>query len=254
MAVDFTQVGTGADGVLVCHGWFGDYSAFRPMLPFLDTQRFSYAFLDYRGYGKNKGMAGDYSMVEIAADALSVADTLGWKSFHVIGHSMGGMAIQRIILDAGGRVKSGVALTPVPASGVPFDEDGWALFEGAITDDAKRRAIIDYTTGGRLTGRWLDAMVLASRDTTTQAAFGACLTAWAKTDFSAAIKGNPTPLKVIVGEHDPALNADFMRQTYLAWYPNASLEICANAGHYPMQETPIWLATTIERFLADHGD
>jgi pimeloyl-ACP methyl ester carboxylesterase len=57
------------------------------------------------------------------------------------------------------------------------------------------------------------------------------------------------PVKVIVGAHDGALTADVMTATYLAWYPNASLEVMANAGHYPMNETPVALATSIEAFL-----
>jgi pimeloyl-ACP methyl ester carboxylesterase len=55
------------------------------------------------------------------------------------------------------------------------------------------------------------------------------------------VHGNPVPVKVIVGEHDPALSAVVMEQTYLALYPNAELEVLANAGHYPMFETPVSL-------------
>ena len=40
-----------------------------------------------------------------------------------------------------------------------------------------------------------------------------------------------------------------MNATYMAWYPTAELEFMPNAGHYPMDETPIALATSMEAFL-----
>src|SRR4051794_38129334 len=48
---------------------------------------------------------GDYSMAEISADALALADELGWETFDLIGHSMGGMAVQRVLADAPDRVR-----------------------------------------------------------------------------------------------------------------------------------------------------
>ena len=94
-------------------------------------------------------------------------------------------------------------------------------------------------------------MVAASLAGSDEEAFAAYLPAWAKTDFHAQIQGNPVPIKVIVGENDPALGAAAMKDTYLQWYPNAILDVMANAGHYPMNETPVALATSIEKFLRD---
>lgn len=242
-------IGSGPECIIVCHGWFGDHSAFSPCIPFLDRENFTYAFMDYRGYGKSRHLNGEYTMAEIAGDAIALADDLGWKNFHMIGHSMGGMAIQRTMLDAGGRVRSLIALTPVPAGGVPFDEEGRALFEGAAKNDENRYGIIDFTTGNRLTPTWIKAMVDASRATTEELAFAGYFPAWADTDFADEVKGNDTPVLVLIGEHDPALNAEFMQSTYMEWYPKAEMQTIANAGHYPMQETPVALVTVMEEFL-----
>jgi esterase len=251
MANTHHLIGTGPHKVIALHGWFADRHGFAPMEKVLNGGEFTYAFMDYRGYGGMKDVAGSYTMDEIATDTLALADALGWREFSLIGHSMGGKAIQRALTRAPSRVKKLVALTPVPASAVPFDDTGWSLFSGAAENAANRYGIIDFTTGNRLTKTWLDQMVAYSLECSTKAAFAAYLLAWAKTDFSAEVKGLPTPVKVIVGATDPALNADVMKGSYLAWYPNATMEVLENAGHYPMHETPVTLATVIEKFLRE---
>lgn len=250
MANSHIRVGKGPHNVIALHGWFGSAAGWGPFANLLDEARFSYAFMDCRGYGGSKDLPGEYSMEEIAADALALADRLGWERFSLIGHSMGGKAVQQVLADAPGRVRKLVAMTPVPASGVPFDDEGWKLFSSAAASAEARKGIINFSTGGRLSDAWLERMVKHSLEHSTPQAFGAYLNAWAKGDFSARIKGNPVPVLVVVGEHDAALNADAMRATYLQWYPNARLEIMANAGHYPTEETPVALATLIEKFLS----
>ena len=242
-------VGSGPHRVLVLHGWFGDAHAFAPMEPALSADEFTYAFMDYRGYGGMRDAPGAFTMDEIADDALALADHLGFAEFSLVGHSMGGMAVQRVLAKAPARVRKLVALTPVPASGVPFDEAGWSLFSGAASNADNRHAIIDYTTGNRLSKTWVRRMVDYSLAHAAQPAFAAYLRAWARTDFSGDVAGMPVPVKVIVGEHDPALTPTMMQATFLSTYPDCELEVMANAGHYPMHETPVALATSIENFL-----
>src|ERR1700694_2447519 len=105
MAIGHEVIGEGARKVLVLHGWFGDHTVWSPTYPFLDRTGFSYAFLDYRGYGSSRSAKGEHTMKEISADALALADHLGWQSFSVVGHSMGGMAGSRRRGDAPGRVR-----------------------------------------------------------------------------------------------------------------------------------------------------
>jgi pimeloyl-ACP methyl ester carboxylesterase len=249
MADDLLVIGNGPRKVLALPGWFGSATGWGPFGDLIDGDRYGYAFLDYRGYGARRDKAGEHTIAEMSADALAAVDALGWSSFAVLGHSMGGSAMQRVLLDAGGRVSGLIGVSPVPSTGVPFDEQSQRLFGGAADNRDNRYAIIDLTTGGRLSPTWLNRMVQFSLDHSDAAAFGAYLPAWAGTDFSAEVQGHPAPVKVIVGEHDPALGAEVMEQTFLRQYPNASLEVLPNAGHYAMFETPVALLTSVERFL-----
>ena len=243
--------GHGPHCVLVLHGWFGDARAFAPMEAGLDGNAFSYIFMDSRGYGGMRGVAGSNTMAETARDALALAEGLGLDTFSVIGHSMGAMAMEQLALLAPGRVRKLVAVAPVPSCGVPLDAASRARFADAAGDRALRRDIIDRSTGGRLPPAWLDWKAQYSWEHADQAAFAASFLAWSGTDFSADVSAAAArfPLLVLTGEHDPRFDAALMRRTYLAWYPQARLEVLANAGHYPMNEIPLALAASIEAFL-----
>jgi pimeloyl-ACP methyl ester carboxylesterase len=247
--VAYEEYGAGPHAVVALHGWFGSAAAWRPWHAHLDGEAFRYVFPDYRGYGSRLGEAGEHTLAEAAADVLVLADKLGLERFSLVGHSMGGSVMQRVLADAPHRVRSMVGVSPVPAAGVPFDEQAWSLFSGAADEPANRRAIVDMTTGGRLSGVWLDAVVDHSMRNSSRAAVAGYLHAWAKTDFHTEIEGSDVAVKVIVGEHDPALGADVMEATFRQWYPRCELEVLSNAGHYAMDETPVALATSVERFL-----
>ncbi|WP_323118663.1 alpha/beta fold hydrolase [Burkholderia alba] len=248
MTALYRRVGTGPHSVLVLHGWFGDAHAFEPMEAALSQDRFSYVFMNYRGYGARRGVGGAFTIDEIAADALALADALDWPRFSLIGHSMGGLAIERVAALAPARVRALVAITPVPCGGVAFDAPTRAMFEAAAGQRALREAIIDRSTGGRLPRAWLERMAAYSWTHSDPRAFAAYFHAWADTDFSAELDRRQR-VKVLIGEHDPVMTPALMRATYLTRYAEASVEVIANAGHYPMDETPLALAAAIESFL-----
>ena len=249
MTIGYETYGRGERKVVVLHGWFGDQTFMAPMRDALSPEEFTYVFPAYRGYGASKRQTGAYTVEEISADVRALIDSLGYREVSLVGHSMGGKFIQRVAVDAPGRIRRMVAITPVPAAAVPFDEQGWALFSGATDNVGNRRGIIDFTTGSRLSAAWLDNMARASSENSMREAFAGYLLAWAKADFHQAVMGSDIPVKVIVGQYDGAINAETMKATFLQWYKHAELEEIANAGHYPMNETPVALATAIEAFL-----
>src|SRR6476661_3719956 len=240
MTSSLVSIGSGDRHVLAVHGWFGSARGWGSLPDFLDRSTYTYAFMDLRGYGGRQEVA----------DAFTLAGELGWDRFSVIGHSMGAKVAHQMLLQAPDRLDKLVGLNPVPPGAVPMDEQGWELFSGAAANAGNRAAIIDFTTGSKLTATFINHVVRHSPENSNQAAFAAYLQAWAKADFSdKAQPDTSTPVKLVVGVNDPALSADVMEQTWLVFFPEAEMTILPDAGHYPMFESPVSLATSIEEFL-----
>jgi pimeloyl-ACP methyl ester carboxylesterase len=244
-----TVIGGGATRVIALHGWFGSSNGWGMLPELIDPDVFSWAFPDYRGYGSRRRESGEYTIPEIAADILELADRLEWDQFALVGHSMGGTAAQRVFADAPQRVTALIGVSPVPASGMPMDEQGWALFDGAAENDDNRFTIIDITTGNRQSKYWIDKMVAHSVAMSTREAFGAYLPSWANDDFSAELPEPNIPVHAIVGAHDPAVGEQTVRATWAQHLPGSEVTVLQEAGHYAMFEAPISLMTAIEKTL-----
>jgi esterase len=245
----YLKLGHGPSKVVALNGWFGHAGDWGPMTDALDLDAFTYVLFDYRGYGRSMHLDGEFTFEETAQDVVRLADHLELESFSLVGHSMGGAAMQRVLLAAPGRIERLVAITAVPACSSGMDAQRLAMFENAVTDVEKREFILNFSTGNRLPTTWIKRMASLSWLTSTPQAFAGYLKEWATNDFSALVQGNPVQLQVIVGEHDPTLTTALMERTWLAWYPHATMQTVPNAGHYPMHETPLALAAAVEAFL-----
>ncbi|WP_153506260.1 alpha/beta fold hydrolase [Cumulibacter manganitolerans] len=246
------SVGTGDHAVLCLHGWFGSAEGWGFLPDVVNGEAYTYHFPELRGYGARRSEIGEYSMKEYAADALAAADEAGIERFSIVGHSMGGKAAAALVALAPDRVRALVGISPVAPAPVPLDEDSHALFFGAPTSTENRCTIIDFTTGNRHGKHWLDSMVAHSERSSTVEAFTGAVTSWVNDDYLADAANITTPIRVIAGEHDPALSADVMRASWMQIYPNVDLVELPAAGHYAMYETPVALVNQIESFLEQH--
>src|SRR5262249_19443353 len=112
---------------------------------------------DHRDTGQSVSYpagAPGYTGADLAADAVGVLDTLGRRSAHLAGISMGGALAQQVALAHPERVDSLVLMSTSPAVPVrselpPMSEELLAYFAAEVPrpDWTERAAVIDYLVG-----------------------------------------------------------------------------------------------------------
>ncbi len=112
--------------LLICSGTGSDTR--RPPGPFAwhGADRFDAVAYDHRGLGQSVDRNdAEPTMAGFAADALALADHLGWERFSVIGISFGGMVAQELAIAGGDRIERLVLAVTSPggAGGSSFALD-----------------------------------------------------------------------------------------------------------------------------------
>lgn len=247
--IGHSRFGHGAERVIVLSGLPGDHSFYDAILPGIDPETFSCAFLDYRGFGLSKDIPGRHTLAELTGDVVDLANSLGWDSFHIVGHSIGALVAQRLALDHRARVESVVAVTPVPASGNPLDAATRSALLGALGDDGVFFSIAQAFAAGRLPVAWCRWLLHHTRENCRSEALNAYFRLSGETDFSAEMRGLETPFLVLLGSDDPFYTPAMVDDTFRRWLPDLAVEILGSCGHFPMLETPLRFAASMERFL-----
>jgi pimeloyl-ACP methyl ester carboxylesterase len=254
MVLGYTLVGNGQSKVIVSHDWLSDCSGYESMMPYLDTDQFTFAFADLRGYGKSRKIAGVCTVEEASDDLFALAENLNFGSFHFIGHSMSAMIGQFMASLHPERIKSLALITPIAASGSPIPEVMLSFIQDATrSNDFLAEQMVNFMSGNRLTPTFLKYKVSCWRKTSEMEARLAYLSMFSETNFSNRMRGIETPMLVLLGAHDAEANSlEMMKKTILTWCPKAEVSVIENAGHYPTQETPVYLATLIDVFQKKH--
>lgn len=256
----YSVYGQGPEKVLVLHDWMGSSANYDGMLKYFDSNLFQFVFVDIRGYGRSRHLKGSYDSREVADDAFTLARYLGWAQFHVIGHSMTGMVVQRMLLEdttnQSHLIKSAIAITPVAADGYPADKATKDFLWSVIDNREGAQQAFGMLAGKRLLASWGQDMASRHLATSDATAVRGYYKMWLSENFSreVGLAKIVTPLQVIGGRQDlPGFQEAHLRETIGTWFPTAEFQFIADSGHYPMFETPVYLASLIDNFLRRHA-
>lgn len=244
------RIGNGPALCVVLHEWLGDHVNWEPALPYFDLARQTLVFMDLRGYGWSRNVSGSFTLDEAVDDVLRTADQLAISRFHLIGHSMSGLVAQKIALAATQRIQSVTLFSPVPPTGFHADEAAMKALNAVIEDDEAAGRAITARTSSRYGAGWLQRKLKIVRDAATGEAMRGYLKMFTSSSIASDAHGLTAPIHVVNGALDiPFYRGDASHNSFASAYPQATFEMIDDAGHYSMLETPVRVASIIEKHV-----
>ena len=237
--------GDGPARVLVLHEWMGDHRTYDPVRPYLDGA--TWGFADLRGYGASRHLEGRYDLDEAVADVAALADALGWERFHLVGHSMSTVVAQHLALRSPDRIEALALITPVSPRGMGAPDDVVAWLEQVGGDEAAREGALGARFAERYAAAWGRFKLRRWAESARPDAVRGYVRLFAGTHGVGAMPD--VPVTVILGEHDHEPFREATVREGLAGWRRLEVTVCRGAGHYPMQEAPVALASALCRFV-----
>lgn len=201
---------------------------------------------DARGHGRSDAPAGDYTIEQLAADALAVLDFAGVDAAHLCGLSLGGTLGQWLALNAPRRLTS---LTLADTAARLGTVEGWqsridaTLANGtaSIADMSMTRFFSDAfrRTAPSVVERFRQGLVA-----TADQGFAGCCAVLRDCDFTASLERVVVPTLVICGKDDvPTPPSD---GAILAEGIVGARLVLLDAGHLSAVEAPEAFTQAIE--------
>jgi pimeloyl-ACP methyl ester carboxylesterase len=284
MAVDgfelaYDRAGSGP-AVVLLHGWPGDRTDYRDLVPLLGGCEVLVP--DLRGFGQSDKHPADpaeqYNAVGQARGVADLMTTLGLGPAVVVGYDIGSRIAQALARARPELVRGLVISPPLPGVGTrvfgpgPLREFWYQAFHrlplSELLIDGKPDAVREYLRnfwehwsgpGFTVTEEHLDHLVSvygppgAFTASVQWYRSGASTAAAALTETTPAPEDRlATPATVLWPEHDPLFPRDWSDRID-EFFAAARLRLVDGVGHYAPLEYPAVIAEKVRRVLADTG-
>jgi 3-oxoadipate enol-lactonase len=254
------EQGSGDAAVLLLHGVGGGSGAWPAQLASLAAAGYRAVSWDMPGYGASPAIA-PYDMAGLADSALALIRALRadgrTRRVAVVGHSMGGMVAQEMMLKNPELIQSLVLSGTSPAFGKPDGEWQRQFLAERVAPLDAGKTMADIAPG------LVDRMMAASAPPAARAAaialmsavppatYRIALTAIAGFDRRAALADIRVPTLVLAGETDPN-SPPAVQKKMAERIPGAEYVCLPGLGHLANLEDPAAFDVPLLDFLARH--
>ena len=255
------EAGVGGAPLLLVHGFTGVKEDFVDEIEPLAALGYHVVAPDNRGHGASDQPDDEvaYSLELFASDAFELVDALGWNRFDLLGHSMGGMVAQLMVLDRQDRIDRLILMDTNHGAldGVDHDllqagvdlarSEGLAAVQEILklgADPLENPAFHRICRERPGYQEWSESKMLSA----SAAMYASMLPQFVSADDRLAALGEVTsPTLVLVGELDEPFLKPSRRMAEAI--PDAELVVLRAAGHSPQFEaTDEWRAA-VHRFV-----
>jgi len=135
----YDTIGSG-EPLLMVYGIGGNSRGWWDEFPKLLAEQFQVVFMDNRGTGHSDMPEESWTMTEMTADVLAVADELGVEKFHLLGCSLGSAIVRHFVHERGGHrllslsllcPPNGISATPADLQTALFWDPAKPLIDSA---------------------------------------------------------------------------------------------------------------------------
>ncbi len=242
--IAFHAVGQSPPTLLFMHGWAGSGAYFDETLKHLDLNRMRAITIDLRGHG-DSGPSTEYTLADLAADVIAVADQTQAEDFILVGFSMSGKFAQYVTSQYPERVLGQVLVAGCPVGELPLPPEVLADWY----DRAGNPERMIELAGSYSSQPVADAVLARFGKDAARVplvALKGTLEAVMSTSFTPAA----VPTLVVGGEHDAMFSPEMLREGVTGPIPGATLKLL-DCGHEIPVERPRELAALIEAFVAE---
>jgi 3-oxoadipate enol-lactonase len=215
--------------------------------------RFRVIRFDTRGHGDSPVPPGPYSMSELTADVVALADSLGLGTFSFVGLSLGGAIGQTLAIEQPGRLSALVLCCTGPSL---IDPATWR--ERAARVRAEGMGILAEPTRARwFTPEFVEShpdevdRLIGMITSTPPEGYAGCCDALEKYDVSARLGEITVPTRVIAGSDDlvtPPSLAEILARDI----PDADLVVLDDVSHIACVARPEEFNAAVLEHLEKH--